>query len=383
MTYQKTVWKNREVERPRTFEKIENPDGTITLVPAEGNIIEPGTPITADNMNKIEQGIEDAHGDLDEHKADYVHHAGYGSASGTNAKTITLNPVPKEYKEGMTIAFKNITQNTGAVTLNVNGLGAKPVKKPNGKDLVAGNLKANSVYTVRYNGTNFILQGSDSSGTANPEDVLSGKTFSNDNDIDLIGTMPNHGIKEFTPTKSMQIGDAGHYDGVVIHAIPNNLANSIKSIQRGFTTLQGVASLDVTISPISVGNSVALLEFYPAGGVFAEDQTSIQIIDSTTIRIERYGNHFNVYVAWQVIEFDSYGVKSLQKGVTEITSSTATVTISKVNLSKSILFTSHKTNSIGSFDATFFTSRLSSSTQITFFGFGSNQTMYWAVVEFY
>jgi hypothetical protein len=65
MPYIPTEWKNREVERPRTYTKIENPDGTITLIPSEGNIIEPGTPIIADNMNKIEQGIVDAHGVVD------------------------------------------------------------------------------------------------------------------------------------------------------------------------------------------------------------------------------------------------------------------------------------------------------------------------------
>lgn len=96
---------------------------------------------------------------FDEHLADYIHHAGYGTASGTNAKTITLDPVPSGYKEGMTVAFKNITQNTGAVTIDVNGLGAKSILKSNGNALSSGNLKAGSIYTIRYNGTNFILQG--------------------------------------------------------------------------------------------------------------------------------------------------------------------------------------------------------------------------------
>lgn len=59
MAYQKTEWKNREVERPRTFRQQNNPDGTVTLVPEEGQIIEPGTPIIADNMNKIEDAIEE------------------------------------------------------------------------------------------------------------------------------------------------------------------------------------------------------------------------------------------------------------------------------------------------------------------------------------
>ncbi|MCY9513323.1 hypothetical protein [Paenibacillus apiarius] len=66
MAYTPTEWKNREVERPRTFRQQNNPDGTVTLIPEEGNIIESGTPIIAANMNKIEQGIADAYGVMDD-----------------------------------------------------------------------------------------------------------------------------------------------------------------------------------------------------------------------------------------------------------------------------------------------------------------------------
>ncbi|MFS1519674.1 hypothetical protein V1503_24930 [Bacillus sp. SCS-151] len=57
MTYSKTTWKDRVVERPMTFTMDENDDGTVTLTPSEGQIIEPGTPITASNMNNIEDGL--------------------------------------------------------------------------------------------------------------------------------------------------------------------------------------------------------------------------------------------------------------------------------------------------------------------------------------
>lgn len=67
MAYDKTEWKNREVERPRTYNFQNNEDGTITLIPAEGTIIEPGTPIIAQNMNKI----EDALVIFDEHFVDF------------------------------------------------------------------------------------------------------------------------------------------------------------------------------------------------------------------------------------------------------------------------------------------------------------------------
>lgn len=59
MAYIKTDWKDKVVEKPRTFTIQENPDGTVTLIPDEGTVYEVGTPVNAANMNKIEQGIEE------------------------------------------------------------------------------------------------------------------------------------------------------------------------------------------------------------------------------------------------------------------------------------------------------------------------------------
>jgi hypothetical protein len=66
LAYQPTTWTNREVERPRTFTMQNNADGTVTLIPAEGTIIEGGTPIVAENMNKIETGIVDLETKVDD-----------------------------------------------------------------------------------------------------------------------------------------------------------------------------------------------------------------------------------------------------------------------------------------------------------------------------
>jgi hypothetical protein len=59
MAYSKKTWKDRMVEKPLTFTQVNNPGGTITLTPAEGAIVEPGTPISAANMNNIENGVGD------------------------------------------------------------------------------------------------------------------------------------------------------------------------------------------------------------------------------------------------------------------------------------------------------------------------------------
>lgn len=60
MAYNPTSWTDRTVERPLTFTMIDNVDGSVTLVPAEGNIITTGTPITAEKLNKIEQALANA-----------------------------------------------------------------------------------------------------------------------------------------------------------------------------------------------------------------------------------------------------------------------------------------------------------------------------------
>lgn len=164
------------------------------------------------DFNRIEENIRIL--------GEYNRAPGYGTATGTNAKTITLNPAPGSYYDGLCFAFKNITENTGAVTINVNGLGAKSIKKPNGNDVAAGNLKAGSVYTVRYNGTNFILQGSDSSGNATPDDVRAGKTFSGDIGTDLTGTLPENQGDNSALSSSISgntlklIAPRGIYDGI-------------------------------------------------------------------------------------------------------------------------------------------------------------------------
>lgn len=166
------------------------------------------------------------------HLADYVKHPGYGVATGSaNAYAVTLNPAPTAYVDGMAVSVKIPVDSTGASTLNVNGLGAKPLKKANGNDVT--NLKANGVYTFRYNASsgNFILQGEGGGGTAQPAEVLSGKTFTNDNG-EQTGTMPNRGAMTITPTTTDQVIPAGYHNGSGkvkgdANLIPANIKNGV------------------------------------------------------------------------------------------------------------------------------------------------------------
>ena len=57
MTYTKNTWVDQNVERPKTYEFSDNPDGSVTLIESFGNVVELGTPVNAANMNHIEDGI--------------------------------------------------------------------------------------------------------------------------------------------------------------------------------------------------------------------------------------------------------------------------------------------------------------------------------------
>lgn len=97
---------------------------------------------------------------INEHVTDFVSNVKYGAATGSaNVYAVTLSPAPTSYGDGMAVAVKINVDATGASTLNVNSLGAVPLKGTTGNDIT--NLKTNGVYTFRYNATtgNFILQG--------------------------------------------------------------------------------------------------------------------------------------------------------------------------------------------------------------------------------
>jgi hypothetical protein len=77
----------------------------------------------------------------------------------TNALSISLRPAPSGLTEMEFAPFlvKVLDTNTGATTVNVNGLGATAAVTPNGSALAAGRITAGGIYEFVYNGTAFML----------------------------------------------------------------------------------------------------------------------------------------------------------------------------------------------------------------------------------
>lgn len=90
-----------------------------------------------------------------------------GVAGGTaNALTLDL-PIETEldsYQPGQVFRFIASATNTGAVTVNVEGLGVKAVTKNGSTELLPGDIGAGAVFEVAYDGTQFQLAGGVGSG---------------------------------------------------------------------------------------------------------------------------------------------------------------------------------------------------------------------------
>lgn len=179
----------------------------------------------------------------------------YVGASGTNAITATYAPVPSAYAAGQSFKFKAAATNTGAVTLNVNSLGAKNVYKRDKASgslvaLVAGDIINGGVYTVDYDGTQFQLI-SDSaavsggvafrarkSGTQSISAALTKVTFDTE-DYDTSAYFDNATNYRFTPLV------AGYYALKASCSLAT--ASSSAAVNQIFIYING--------SPVSYGSS--------------------------------------------------------------------------------------------------------------------------------
>ena len=82
----------------------------------------------------------------------------YSVDTGTANAHIATPGIPvTAYNAGLRIRLKAANANTGAATVNVSGLGVKNILRSDGTALQSGDIKANQILDLTYDGTNFQL----------------------------------------------------------------------------------------------------------------------------------------------------------------------------------------------------------------------------------
>jgi hypothetical protein len=114
--------------------------------------------IEQSQMVNLQKAVRNILGKIDE-----IHRGTpwYGTTTGSsNAYAVTLVPAVSSYTDivGLPIALIANFGNTGASTLNVNGLGAKNIYKQHDQALASGDIENVKAFIVIYDGTQFQLQ---------------------------------------------------------------------------------------------------------------------------------------------------------------------------------------------------------------------------------
>lgn len=83
-------------------------------------------------------------------------------ASSGTANDYILTPLTNQYGaaslyDGLTVEFQSLGQNTGAMTINYNGLGAVTLRDPDGLAIQAGQINNASFLRATYSGTSWTL----------------------------------------------------------------------------------------------------------------------------------------------------------------------------------------------------------------------------------
>lgn len=103
--------------------------------------------------------------------------ANYGVDTGAaDAYIVTIaSTYNVAYTDGMTLKVKALNANTGASTINVNGLGIKTIVRPDGTALQANDIVSGQVFQITYNSTSGKFQMANAyGGPAGPTGTLAG-----------------------------------------------------------------------------------------------------------------------------------------------------------------------------------------------------------------
>ena len=128
--------------------------------------------------------------------------------SGTDTITATAPFTVAAYASGQGFRFVAANTNTGAVTINISGLGAKSITKQGTTALNAGDIAAGGAYEIVYDGTRFQLIGARQGGAVGALTVnsRSSNTIFGTGDLGSVNQFTNTFTQTFTAAATLGAG---------------------------------------------------------------------------------------------------------------------------------------------------------------------------------
>lgn len=149
-----------------------------------------------------------------------------------NAYVATASPVPASLVPGMTVRIQLVGTNAGSSTLNLNGFGAIAIKRANGSNVAAGDLIANAVIELVYDGAfwqilNYYGVGGTTSNTTNTVSIPYGTDSSSSSNT--ITVAPSPAISSLAAGQAMIVKLANPITGATTINVSGQSASTVVS----------------------------------------------------------------------------------------------------------------------------------------------------------
>lgn len=250
-----------------------------------------------------------------------------GTTTGSSNAYVATNSDITSLFNGLAVSFKANFTSTGACTLNINSLGAKTILTSKSANAP---ITSGGIYTVRYDGTNFFLQ-----------------------------------------------GEGG--------------GSAVKSVQRGTLAIGTTGtSFNIPLSTIDPNKSIVILNFTRKNISSSQFQASTVIpssLSTNQLTIVRGGsptsdpNFDTMTASWEIIEYEDALV---QRGVTVASGLSQNITISSVNSKYALNIYGSATSNQGNYTGSYYFIGSVSGTTLTVQRADSTMpaTFYWEIVSF-
>ncbi len=203
----------------------------------------------------------------------------YGIDTGTaNTYVTSLSPAITSYSAGLIFTVKITHSNTGASTINANGVGVANIKLTNGNDPNAGDLLAGMLAELNYDGTNFQLM--------NPATAIFG-----------------YEILDETFNYIVDSGTANTYVATLTYPATSYVTGMRVSLKILHTNTSGTCTLNVSglgVKNIKLTNGNALYVADLLAGMMADfryDGTEFQLLNPASW-VSQYDVQDGKYLYW-------------------------------------------------------------------------------------
>jgi hypothetical protein len=227
------------------------------------------------------------------------------TVAGTDTLTGTVSPALSAYATGNQFSFVVANTNTGAVTLNVDGIGAKAITRTGTTALIAGDMVAGQAVEIIYDGTRFQL--------------VNGNSFTN---LKVSGTLGVTGVATFTAQPIVSSLTASL--PVFTDASKGLTSTGVVPIASGGTNAVTAAAAKVSLEVISAATGSEILPTGTTGQRDASPAAGYLRFNTTSTEFEGYNGTAWSSVGGSAITNDTTTATNLYPAFLGATTGTAT-----------------------------------------------------------